>query len=88
MIGAYSFSGGRKTSNNRAARRIAQQGFMGDEGTDLEEMVLAIPPLEITLDYGDGSPALMLTKDNGATHGIWRHKYAQAGTYEITMEGI
>ena len=46
---------------------------------------IPIPPLEISVDYGDGSPIELWTKENPTY--IWGHEYAYGGTYNIKVHG-
>ena len=43
------------------------------------------PPVEITVDYGDGSKYPKWTPET--IRNIWRHSYLQAGYYKIGVEG-
>ena len=44
------------------------------------------PPVDIFIDYGDGSPIATWTKDQPKN--IWRHKYSNPGNYVVTATGM
>ena len=44
-----------------------------------------LPPVKITVDYGDGSGSAIWTREN--TQDLWRHAYVRAGTYNIAIVG-
>ena len=41
-----------------------------------------MPPVEIQVDYGDGSGISTWTRENAQD--LWRHSYSQAGTFTVT----
>ena len=45
-----------------------------------------MPPVEIHVDYGDGSGIATWSREN--KQDLWRHKYAQAGTFTIVITVI
>ena len=45
-----------------------------------------LPPVEIHVDYGDGSGIATWSREN--KQDLWRHKYAQAGTFTIVLTVI
>ena len=46
---------------------------------------IPIPPLEISVDYGDGSPIKLWTMENPTY--VWGHEYTYGGTYDIKVHG-
>ena len=44
-----------------------------------------LPPVNITVDYGDGSGIAKWTREN--TQDLWRHAYVRSGTYNIAIVG-
>ena len=44
-----------------------------------------LPPLELSFDYGDGSPIKVWTMDNPTF--VWGHEYAYGGEFEIKVNG-
>ena len=45
-----------------------------------------MPPVNITVDYGDGSPSRLWTMENPSY--VWGYEYSYGGTYEIKIKGI
>ena len=46
----------------------------------------AVPPVIITMDYGDGSPVLQWSKENQIN--IFGHGYIRSGTYDLSLTGL
>ena len=44
-----------------------------------------LPPLELSFDYGDGSPIKVWTMNNPTF--VWGHEYAYVGEFEIKVHG-
>ena len=45
-----------------------------------------MPPVNITVDYGDGSPLRLWTMENPSY--VWGYEYSYGGTYEIKIQGM
>ena len=43
----------------------------------------AVPPVQITVDYGDGSGSQVWTHDNQLN--VFKHVYSQAGKFTISV---
>ena len=44
-----------------------------------------LPPVNISVDYGDGSGVALWTREN--RQDLWRHAYVRAGIYNIAIVG-
>ena len=44
------------------------------------------PPVNIIVDYGDGSPLRLWTMENPSY--VWGYEYSYGGTYEIKIQGM
>lgn len=68
-----------------AAKVCVEQASAPAPPIDCASTPGAVPPLEVVVDYGDGSGPVTWSREN--TVDVWSHEYSRPGLYAISVVG-